>query len=471
MYDRMQAFSETGLSHIHEASMELLAKVGVAFHDPEAVKIFAAAGVKTDGRLVFLDEATVLRCAGSAPERFIIQARNPDKSVAVGGDDFVFVPAYGAPFMVEPDGSQRPAVMDDYDAFCKLVQTSPHLDMNGFLMVEPTDKPAAGAYLDMMLSNILLTDKAFMGSVANRRAVRHSVEMAAIAFGGPGSIQDKPVMIPVISCASPLEYAAEMAGAIIEYARAGQAVLAASCVMAGSSGPVTLAGVLAQQNAEILAGMCLSQLVNPGVPFVYGATSCPIDMRTGGLCIGAVETSKLISATAQTARRYGLPCRSGGALTDSQFPDMQAGIEASMGLTTAVRSGVNFILHSAGILGSFMAMSFDKFLVDEELCGMARRLVTPIELTPEEIDAETIAQVGIGGQFLTNPKTFARCRTEFFMPRLMNRQAHATWAAEGGMRVDQAARKTLAQRLDEYTRPDIDPTTEADLKAYADKLR
>jgi trimethylamine--corrinoid protein Co-methyltransferase len=338
-------------------------------------------------------------------------------------------------------------------------------------MVEPSDIPSGTAHLDMLLSNILLCDKPFMGSPVSRESVKDSIEMAAIVWGENDRIRDRPVMVSLINPLSPLQYSKEMAGALIEFTRCGQPVVVAALAMAGSSAPVTLAGVLALQNAEVLAGITLAQLVTPGVPTVYGATSSPIDMRTGALSIGAPEVSAVVSATAQMARFYGLPSRSGGALTDAYIPDIQAGIESTLTLYTAMRNGINFILHSCGILGSYIAMSYEKFIVDEELCGMMRKLLQPIDTGDESINLETIKRVGIGGEYLTDPKTLERCRTEFFLSDLRKRQDHSTWKTSGKKRLDQEATSLVAKRLSEYQKPEIDHEVERSLCGYVAKRK
>ena len=466
MNQRVQTFRHEELTKLHDASMEILRDVGVLFGDPEASELFRKHGVRVDGNTVFLEESQIQRALETAPSRFTITARDPKKSVTVGEDNIVLAPGYGAPFMVTQSGEQRKATMEDYNNFCKLVQTSKYLDMNGFMMVEPSDVSTETAHLDMLLSSIVLCDKPFMGSPVSRQGVVDAVEMAGIVWGGKDKIKDKPVTISLINSLSPLQYSREMAGALIECTRWGQPVVVATLMMAGSSGPVTLAGVLALQNAEILAGITLAQFVTPGVPTVYGSTSSPMDMRTGALSIGAPELSMVVSATAQMARFYGLPSRSGGALTDSHFTDIQAGVESTLALTTAARNGVNFILHSCGILGSYIAMSYEKFLVDEELCGMIRKLLKPIDITDETIDLGTIKGVGIGGEYLTHPKTLELCRTEFFLPDLMNRQDYMSWKATGKKRLDEVAGEILRTRLAAYQKPEIDSGTEQALSEY-----
>jgi trimethylamine---corrinoid protein Co-methyltransferase len=470
MDDRMQALTAEQMTRIHEASMEILRAVGVAFNEAEALDIFARGGFRVDGKTVFITESQVQKALRTVPSRFMLTARNPEKSVAVGGDDFVFAPGYGAPFIALPDGSQREATMADYDDFCKLVQTSKAIDMNGFMMVVPGDVSAHSAHLDMLFASIVLCDKPFMGCPVSRQGARDCVEMAAIVWGGQDKLADTgPVSVSLISSQSPLQFHDAMAGALIELVRANQACVIDSLVMAGSSGPVTLSGVLALQNAEILAGITLAQLVNPGAPVLYGGLSSAMDMRTGNLAVGCPELSMVVSATAQMARFYQLPSRSGGSLTDTHVADAQAAGESALSLSTAVRSGIHFILDAAGILGSYMAMSFEKFLIDEEMCGMLHKLITPIDLADLSGDLDVIKSVGIGGQYLTQPQTLKRCRTEFYTTHFFNRQNHAGWTSAGARRIDQTAANKLAERLAAYEKPAIDPEVQAALTAYIAK--
>ena len=467
MYDRMQTLSQEQMSKIHDASMEILRDTGVAFNENEALEIFRKSGFKVEDKKVYFEESQVAKALQTAPETFAVAARNPSKSVVIGGDDVVFVPGYGSPFIALPDGSQREATMADYDNFCKLVQTSKHINMNGFMMVEPSDVPAATAHLDMVFSSIVLCDKPFMGSPVSKQGARDSVEMAAIAWGGRDRFAAAgPVTVSLINSLAPLQYSEEMAGSLIELARANQACVVASLMMAGSSAPVKLGGLLALQNAEILAGIVLSQLVRPGAPVVYGSTSSAMDMKTGGLSIGCPELSLVISATAQIARFYKLPSRSGGGLTDAHITDGQAGVESTVALSTAVRNGINFILHAAGILGSYISMSFEKFILDEEVCGILKKLITPIEISDEAIDVSTMKAIGIGGQYLTHPKTYRLCRSEFYITDLMSRANQAHWKAEGSRRIEEAAADRLSQRLAAYEKPEIDPDMENELSAY-----
>jgi trimethylamine--corrinoid protein Co-methyltransferase len=468
MYDRMHELSKYQMDKIHSASMGILQNVGIRFFNHEAIEIFKKHGFRVSGDVIFFKESHIQKALETAPASFRLNARNPDKNLTIGGDDFVFAPGYGAPFIVSVEGNQREAIMEDYHNFCKLVHTSLFIDVNGFMMVHPSDLSPQTAHLDMLLSNILLSDKPFMGSPVSGKGAAECVEMLSIVWGAE-EVQKSPVTISLINSLSPLAYSNEMAASLIELARNGQACIVAALVMAGVSGPITIAGTLAQQNAEVLAGVILTQLVRPGAPVVYGSASAPTDMRTGSLSIGAPEVSEIVSCTAQMARYYGLPSRGGGCLTDSHIPDIQSGVQSAMGLLAAVRAGISFILHATGILGSYAAMSYEKFLIDEELCAAVRKMVSPVQVDSSTLQEEAVAVVGIGGEYLSQMETLYRCHTEFFLPRLMRVKEYNIWNNSGGMRADQIATEELKKRLNIYEKPPIDAKLEAELVRYVEK--
>ena len=471
MDTRMQYFTEIELTRIHDASMDLLKNIGVAFHDDEALGVFKKNGFKVDGQTVFFSENKVRRAIESAPARFKVSARNPANTISIGGESVVMAPGYGAAFIITRDGEQRKATLADYEKFCKLVQTSPTIGVTGFLMAAPSDLPAETAHLDMLYSNIVLCDKPFMGSPVSRAGAEVCIEMASMVWGSKEKLKETPVTVSLITPLSPLQYAPEMAGAVVTLARHNQACIFGALLMAGSSGPLSLAGVLVQQNAEILAGVTLAQLVRPGAPVIVGGTSSILDMRTGCLSMGAPEVARISSATIQMAKFYNLPARSGSANTDAHFPNAQAGFESALNLYVALQHGSNFILHAAGILGAYNAMSFEKFIIDEEVCSQILESLKPIKITDESIDLDLIKEVGIGGNYLTHPKTYEQCRTAFYLSDLVNRSGFPDWQEGGAKDISDRATEILNERLANYVKPDIDPQLEKDLLSYVQKRR
>jgi len=470
MIDRMQAFSQAELSQIHDASMEILADIGLRFNSGEALEIFQQHGFRTDGTRVFITENDVRSALEKVPSRFTLQARNPAYNVSIGEDDFVFLPTGGAPNVVDYKGGRRPATLEDYHTCCQLVQTSDQLDMNGWLMVQPTDIPSQIAHLDMLFVNMVMCDKAYLGAATSRQAAIDCLEMAGIVWGGTEKLKLQPVMATIVTATSPLKYMAEEAESIIEMARLGQPLVITNLVMAGTSGPVSLPGLLAMANAEILAGLVLVQLAGPGTPVVYGSISAPADMRTVVSAVGAPEAVVLASAVIQLARYYHLPCRTGGMLTNAHCPDAQAAAEGTLMMSTAVRNGANFIFHACGQLGSYISMSFEKWLLDEELCRTLRRILTAMDINVESIDIETIKSVGSDGNYLIHPTTFNHCRN-LYRPKLFTRDDYQNWHDSGAKSVSEVAAEMLPKRLAEYTKPPIDEGLEQALNEFVNRRK
>ena len=214
-YERVPALSKPEIMQIHDASVDILSRIGMAFNHETALEIFKTNGFKTDGKTVFMAENNLQQALASVPSHFMLSARNPEKSVPVDANSFVTAPGYGAPYMVTTTGERRKGILQDYENFCKLIHTSKQIDVTGYLMVEPSDRPSKLAYLDMMLANILLCDKPFMCCTAVEQAVEDSLAMAGFVFGGRQKIQDKPVTIGLINSRSPLQFGREMAGSLM----------------------------------------------------------------------------------------------------------------------------------------------------------------------------------------------------------------------------------------------------------------
>lgn len=459
--------SNQEIEQIHQTSIRLLANVGVRFPEDEAIAVFKKRGVKTEGQLVYLTEEQVMNAVEAAPAQFTLHSRNPKRNVTIGDGQPVFVPAYGAPFLVDLEVGKRTPTLEDYHNLARLGHMLPNQDVSGHLMVEPSDAPAGTAHVQMLYASMVHSDKPFIGSTYGRVGAQHTMKMASILYGE--EIGQRPVTVGLINSLSPLSYSREMIEALMGYARCRQPVVIALLAMAGSTGPITLAGVLAQQNAEILAGVTLAQLISPGTPVIYGSTSTNILMNTGVLSIGSPELSLIVTATAQMARHYGLPSRGGGALTDANNPDAQAGLESMLSLLTTVNSGVDFVIHAAGILSSYLAFSYEKFVLDDEMCGMVRRFRLGITVASETLAYEVIANVGPGGNFLVEPQTVARCRTEFWQPEVCSRDSLEVWMTGGRPDVAQQARGRWQHLLAEHQDPPLDATTASQLRTYVEE--
>jgi trimethylamine--corrinoid protein Co-methyltransferase len=467
-----EILSKEAIQQIHDTSMKLLANVGVKFPYEPALTTFQREGVRTDGQRVYLTEDQVMKALASAPKQFTIRARNPNRSVIVGDGQPVFAPGYGAPFLVDAALSEagivgkRAPTMEDYVNLVKLAHALPNQGMSGHLIVEPEGVSAGTAHLRMLYAHMVHSDKPFIGSAAGKVGAQHTMDMARILFGE--DLGDRAVCISLINSLTPLGYSTEMLEALVEFATVRQPVVIAALAMAGSTAPITLAGTLATQTAELLAGIALTQLINPGTPVVFGSTSTNIDMKSGALAMGSPELSQMIAAHAQLARHYSLPSRSGGALTDANYPDAQAAFESMLSLTTTVNSGIDFVLHAGGILSSYLAFSYEKFVLDDEMCGMVRRLKQGLVVDDKTLAYNVIANVGPGGNYLMEMHTVKRCRKEFWKPDLCDRGGLEAWMQGGKLTAVDHARQRWQKLLVEHEDPALDGATAKQLKAYVE---
>ena len=457
-----EILTEEEVRKIHETSMRVLETVGVEIPVDEAQRVFRAHGFRVENGRVHPTEAQVMSALADVPERFVLHARNPERSIEIGGGSAVTAPGYGAPFLVDRGLGKRSPTLEDYSNLVKLAHCLPNQDVSGHLIVEP--EGVDRAHIHMLHAHLVHSDKPFMGSTAGAEGAAQTLEMARIAFGE--DLGERAVTVSLVNSLSPLGYANDMLDVLLVYAKARQPVIIAALAMGGTTAPVSLAGMLAMQTAELLAGLVLTQLVNPGTPVLFGSTSSNVDMRLGSLSIGSPELSMVISAHAQLARFYGIPSRAGGSLTDANFPDAQAGFESMLGLKTTMDSGVDFILHSAGILSSYLAFSYEKFVLDDEMCGIVRRQREGFSVDEDALAYDVIAAVGSSGNYLMQQHTISRCRTEFWKPALCDRRGLAGWVADGGKdAVDRAAAR-WQQLLAEHEDPEMDPTARVLLDAY-----
>ena len=455
-------FEHKTLDTIHEYSLELLRDTGIKFPSEKALGIFRKHGLRIDGDMVFFKEKDIQQAMETVPSAFTIKARNPEKSIRIGDNNYVMAPGYGPPFIIEPSGEKRDATLADVQKFCKLVQTSKHLDFNSSMVVQPNDVPPATAHLDILLATMLLTDKPIMGSSVSEAAAKDSLKLAEMIWGNT----DEPVMISLVDSLSPLQYAGEMIESIVVFAEAGQPLIIHSACTLGSTGPITIAGSLVISNATTLAGICLAQLINPGTPIVYGLGGSPTEMKTGGYVNASPEDAKHVAIVTALGRYYNMPCRSQGALTESYCLDYQAGMESAVMLTTAALSGVHVSLHACGTYGSMVAMSYEKFIADEDLCGAIKKLMKPVEFTDDAYAMDLIKELGTSGNYLMEMHTVERCRDEFFIPDLSIQTMHNKWLEMRPRDITQRAGKLLEERLTEYEKPDIDPDVEKRLVQY-----
>ena len=467
---RYEILSADAIAVLDRGWRRIVSEIGVQFAKPEAVELFARAGQKTDGEVVFLDPDFVLEQVALAPREFDVQARNPANTVHIGGDQMVFSGVYGPPFVRE-GAVRRDATMSDFRRFAMLAQSFSELDSAGGVICEPNDAPLDSRHLDMTYALQTLTDKIYMGNVVSGRNALDTIAMTEILFGGREAIEATPATISLINCNSPLRWDDRMLDAQFEYNRARQPVVLTPFLLMGAMSPVTIPSALVQQLAEALSGIALSQLIAPGCPVIFGSFLSNIDMQSGSPCFGTPESAIGLLCTGQLARHFGLPFRSGGCLTSSQVSDAQAGYEALMTLLPTFLAGTNFVMHAAGWLEGGLVSGYEKFIVDIELVKMMQ-----VEFTPLEIDEASLAfgahtEVGHGGHFLGAEHTMERFRTCFYRPMLSSSKNFERWNREGALDTSARASAIYQKTLDDYELPPIDEAIRAELEEYVTRRR
>lgn len=467
----LEFLTDAQLNEIHRTSLDILDRVGVRFHDQEALALFREHGADVDGETVRLKPDFVNRRVACAPRQFTLHGRNADRDVVIGGDGIVFAPPYGAPFVHDIVRGRRRGTARDYEDLARLVGASRHVQVNGGILVEPVDLPEQTRHLDMLLMAAINSDKPFMGNAGGGERARDSIDFAAALFGGEEVLRRRPGIIALVNSTTPLIYDERMVEALREYARARQPVIIASLAMAGATSPTTLAGTLALQNAEVLAGITYAQMVSEGTPVIYGSASSITEMRYASLAIGAPETAIITCSTAQLARYYGVPSRGGGGLTDSKAPDEQGAYESMLNLMAAGAAGINFVLHSVGILESYMTAGFEKLILDDEICGMILRFRKGFAVDDDTLCRDLVASVGIGGHFLAEEHTYHNFRSELWQPSLSDRTTRDVWNKNGARTAVERAHEKWQSILSGYQAPSLDAGTRERLAEFVSRRK
>ncbi|GAB4458200.1 MAG: trimethylamine methyltransferase family protein [Anaerolineae bacterium] len=467
-YPPVEVLSAEQLERIHQTSLRILEELGLEFWDGEALDLWQQAGARVDraNQRVWIERGLLLEAIAKAPAEFTLRARNPAHTLHIGGNAINFAPGAGCPYISDFKRGRRPGTLAAFQEIVRLVQQCPPLHIVGGIMVEPQDLPVPTRHLDQVYSQFTLSDKALISPARNRETAQDCIEMAALVFGGLEETQRQPVQLGIINVNSPLRYDSSMLGGLITYARYGQPVVVTPFILAGAMSPITLAAALAQQNAEALAGIALTQLVNPGVPVIYGGFTTNIDMQTGSPAFGSPEGALALFAGAQLARFYGLPYRGSGSLNNSKLPDAQASYETQMTLWPAILAHANLIHHSVGWLEAGLVFSLEKFMLDLEGLLMMIRLLDGIEVSDETLALDAMAEVGPGGHHLGTAHTLARFRSEFYLPLISDRQNYEAWVEQGSLDASQRAHRLWQELLAGYEAPPLDPGIEEALREY-----
>jgi len=458
--------SEEALVAIEGNAERILKEIGIEFRGhPRALDLFRDAGCDVDGDRVRFPEGLARKLCETAPATYEQRARNPERSVQIGGDATVFAPVYGSPFVHDLDSGRRYGTRADFENFVKLAYLSPWMSHSGGTVCEPVDVPVNKRHLDMVRAHMVLSDKPFMGSVTAPQNAADSVVMARLLFGAP----DGPlptVMTSLINANSPLVWDDTMLGAAEVYAEANQAAIITPFILAGAMSPVTVAATLSQVLAEVMSGIAFTQLVRPGAPVIFGTFVSTVSMQSGAPTFGTPEAAHAIYGAAALARRLGVPFRSGGSLTASKLPDAQSAYESASTLLPAMLAGTNFMLHAAGWMEGGLASSYEKFVMDCDQLGAMAKLAGGIQTDSTALGFDAFSEIGPGGHFLGCGHTQANFETAFHRFDLHDSNSVEQWEAEGRQSMADRANSRWKEMLKAYEPPPMDDAVREAIDDY-----
>jgi trimethylamine---corrinoid protein Co-methyltransferase len=468
-----ELLSAEGLDTIERHADRLLAEVGLEIRgDAEAIELWRRAGASiTDEWRVHVPTGLARDIIRSSARReFIQHARNPARSVRIGGAGTVLAPSYGSPFVSDLDRGRRYGTLEDFRNFVKLAYLAPWLHHSGGTVCEPVDVPVTKRHLDMVYSHMRWSDKPFMGSVTTAARAADSIELCRVLFGRE-FVDDHCVILGNVNVNSPLVLDGEASRVIRTYAAANQAPVCVPFILGGAMGPVTVAGGLAQCFAEAMFCVALGQLERPGSPAILGNFLSSMSLRSGAPTFGTPEPALAYLAIGQLARRLGVPLRCGGNLCASKVPDAQAAYESANSMWPAFFAGANFILHSAGWLEGGLAMSYEKFVMDVDQCGAFHTLAHGMALDENAFAFAAFGEVGPGKHFFGSTHTLANYETAFYDFELADNNSFEQWSADGSQDQLRRANRKWKTLLAEYQPPPLDPAKDEQLLDFMERRK
>ncbi|MFQ5938117.1 MAG: trimethylamine methyltransferase family protein [Acidiferrobacterales bacterium] len=467
----LEPLDEDQLEFIHETSLDILEDDGIEVIGEQALELFRKAGASVDDGIVCIDRGLVLESVALAPEEFTVTPRNPEHSIHVGGNSLNFGLVSGPPNVHDNINGRRAGNIEDYKKLISFGQYFNVLTFFGNQATPPTDLPANSRHLDTISVNLTLADKVFFTTGIGAGRSRDAIEMSAIARGL--SLEDmpgQPSVMTNVNVNSPRKLDDTMAYGAMQMALFGQPVAVTPFTLMGAMTPVTMAGALAQQNAEALLCIALLQLTRPGTPVVYGAFTSNVDMRTGSPAFGTPENTLANIAGGQLARRYKLPYRT-SACNASNAVDAQAVYETQMAAWGAAMGHGNLIYHAAGWLEGGLVASFEKLVVDCEMLQQISAMLQPLKIDAVEAGIDAMREVGPGGHFFGCEHTRERFKTAFYEPFLSDWQNFENWSLAGSKDATARATEIWPKILAEFTPPPIELAIQDALASYVAKRK
>ena len=448
----VKVLSEKEIEAIHAGTMKILRDTGVIVHHDEALELLRQAGAKVqpDKKIARLEERLVMSSIEQAGKKYILYGRNPERTARFGYGDFVLMSSPGQYSWIDTDSSQRrPATIGDMSEAIKLGDALSNITIVGS-MAQP--KEISESYRDVYLTGELVkgTGKPTRCWVRNEKTARYILEIYRAIAGGDKALRDRPMVEAFLEPISPLQLPKDGLDIVREFARAGQPVSISPMAMTSGTAPATLAATLAQENAEILAGVVVTQLFAPGTLITYGGIPHIMDPRTSICSFGSPEQGLMAVAMVQMARFYGFPVYVNVCLTDAKVPDVQAGVEKGTSLLLAVLAGADTFGH-CGICGTDHAGSLIWLALDNEIMEYVKRIARGFEVDAEKIAAEVVNKVGPGGNFLAEEHTVQHFRKELWLAGpAWTRQSWDGWVDSGKLSIADRLRNQVKEVLSSH---------------------
>jgi trimethylamine--corrinoid protein Co-methyltransferase len=469
---RLRPLSDADLARLHAASLEILERVGISGAPPIVVEAITRRGgrLTSDGRLTF-SAALVTEALQGFRRNFTLFGRAPGNDLDLSGAKVHAGTGGASPMIVDfPSGTYRPATLADlYDA-ARLVDRLDHVRFFSRSMVACDMPSSRDLDVNTTFASLAGTSKHVMVSASEAAHVRDVAQMCYIIAGSEQAFRDRPFLsLNINHAVPPLRFDAVACEVMGEAVRMGLPVMVNTFGQMGASSPVTIAGCLAQTNAETLAGMVFAWVIDPDARAIYGARPMVTDLRSGGMAGGGGEQALLTAAATQIARYYGLPNSTIAGATDSKLADVQAGYEKAMAVTMAAQAGSNLITQAAGTQAGLMATSFEAYVIDNDMLGAILQSAKTIDVSDATLSMDVIAQTVRGeGHFLGHADTYARMKSDFVYPAHADRQAPEAWQSSGAPTINSAARHTVAEILEQHYPTHISPEAEQELRSQFD---
>lgn len=465
-----EVLTEDEMVRIDQQVDWMIENIGVAFRDdPVALEIWRSAGITPSGPhgdLIKADAQWIRSLVAKAPKQFTQHARNPERSVVIGGTNQVFAPIYGAPFVRDLHGGRRYATFDDFEKLVKLAYMHPHLHHTGLVIAEPTDIPVSKRHLDMVYAHLVLNDKPHLGAITEKSRAQDSVDMVEVIFGKE-TLDSQVCIMANVNTNSPLLVDRVVTEAIQVYSGRGQAMVVTPFILTGAMGPVSTAASVAQAITETMMCCAFAQIIRPGAPFVMGNFLSSMSLKSGAPTFGMPEPVMSNYVIGQMARRLGLPLRCGGSLTASKIEDSQAAYESADSMHSTMLAGSNFTLHAAGWLEGGLATGFEKLIMDADRLGSYQKVLgVGLETDDNAFARDAYEEVEPGGHFLGSAHTMRNYQDVFYEPHLSDSENVESWEDGGAKDMRARAYDRWNDMLDNYQAPPLDEAKKEELTDY-----